>query len=177
MPMRRLMLLRHAKSDWAKPGLRDHDRPLNARGREAATKMGAYMVRHALVPDLIVASTAKRVMETLDCLLPAFETPPRLVSEPRVYDAGQTALLGILKETPRPAHNLLLVGHNPGLAELAALLIASGDVDARQRLIEKFPTAALAVIDFAIDDWARLHPRGGRLDRFVVPRALEIATD
>ena len=63
------------------------------------------------------------------------------------------------------------------MAELAALLIASGDVDARQRLIEKFPTAALAVIDFAFDDWAKLHPRAGRLDRFVVPRTLETATD
>ena len=74
-------------------------------------------------------------------------------------------------------HSLLLVGHNPGLAELAALLIASGDVEARQRLIEKFPTAGLAVIDFALDDWGKLHPRGGRLDRFVVPRTLETETD
>jgi phosphohistidine phosphatase len=176
-PMRRLMLLRHAKSDWAKPGLRDHDRPLNPRGREAAPKMGAYMVRHALLPDLIVASTAKRVTETLDHLLPAFERPPKIVSEPRVYDAGANALFGIIKEAPRAAHSLLLVGHNPGMGELAALLIASGDVEARQRLIEKFPTAALAVIDFAFDDWAKLHPRAGRLDRFVVPRTLETATD
>ena len=175
--MRRLMLLRHAKSDWATPGLRDHDRPLNTRGRETAPKMGAYMVRHALIPDLIVASTAKRVRETLDLLLPAFETPPQIVSEPRVYDAAPNALLGLLEETARSVHNLLLVGHNPGLAELAALLIASGEVEQRQRLIEKFPTAALAVIDFPLDDWGKLHPRAGRLDRFVVPRALETPTD
>jgi phosphohistidine phosphatase len=175
--MRRLMLLRHAKSDWAKPGLRDQDRPLNPRGRQAAPKMGTYMVRHALVPDLIVASTAKRVTETLELLLPAFKTAPKLVSDPRVYGAGSNALLDIVKEAPRTAHSLLLVGHNPGMAEFAALLIASGDVDARQRLIEKFPTAGLAVIDFAIDDWAELHPRGGRLDRFVVPRALEAGTE
>jgi phosphohistidine phosphatase len=175
--MRRLMLLRHAKSDWARPGLRDHDRPLNARGRESAPKMGAYMVRHALVPDLIVASTARRVGETLDLLLPAFKAPPKVVSEPRVYEAGANALMELVKESPRAAHSLLLVGHNPGLAEFAAMLIASGDVEARQRLIEKFPTAGLAVIDFALDDWAKVHPRGGRLDRFVVPRALETATD
>ena len=85
--MRRLMLLRHAKSDWAAPGVRDHDRPLNPRGREAAPKMGAYMVRHALVPDLIVASTATRVRETLDLLLPAFETPPKIVPTSALYDA------------------------------------------------------------------------------------------
>ena len=73
-------------------------------------------------------------------------------------------------------HSLLLVGHNPGLAELASLLMASGDVETRQRLIEKFPTAALAVIDFALDDWGKLHPKAGRLDRFVVPRALDAET-
>ena len=74
-------------------------------------------------------------------------------------------------------HSLLMVGHNPGFAEFAALLIASGEVEARQRLLEKFPTGALAVIDFPLDDWGKLHPRCGRLDRFVVPRTLETATD
>ena len=175
--MRRLMLLRHAKSDWASPGLRDHDRPLNPRGREAAAKMGTYMVRHALVPDLIVASTAKRVTQTLDVLLPAFEEAPKIVSEAVVYQGGASALLDIVKETPRAVHSLLMVGHNPAFAEFAALLIASGEVEARQRLLEKFPTGALAVIDFPLDDWGKLHPRAGRLDRFVVPRTLETATD
>jgi phosphohistidine phosphatase len=145
--MRRLMLLRHAKSDWANPGLRDHDRPLNARGRESAPKMGAYMVRHALVPDLIVASTAKRVTETLDGLLPAFDAAPRIAEDSRVYEASAKGLLGLAKDTPRSVHTLLMVGHNPGMAEFAALLIATGEVEARAQLIEKFPTAALAVID------------------------------
>ena len=175
--MRRLMLLRHAKSDWTVPGARDHDRTLNARGREAAPKMGAYMARHALLPDLIVASTATRVTETLDLVLPAFEAPPKVLHDARVYGAGANALLGVIKETARTVHSLLLVGHNPGIGELAASLIASGDVEARQQLIEKFPTAALAVIDFAVDDWTKLHPRGGRLDRFVVPRSLQAETD
>ena len=175
--MRRLMLLRHAKSDWSSPGQRDQDRPLNERGREAAPKMGAYMVRHALVADLIVASPATRVVETLDLVLAAFDRRPKVQSEAGVYGAGPNALLDIAKGTPHAVHSLLLVGHNPGLGELAALLIASGEVVARQRLIEKFPTAGLAVIDFALDDWTKLHPRAGRLDRFVVPRALDTATD
>ena len=174
--MRRLMLLRHAKSDWAAPAGRDHERPLNARGREAAPKMGAYMARHALVPDLVVASPAVRVSETLNLVLPAFDKPPKVQNDKRLYEAEADALLEVIKETPRTAHSLLLVGHNPGLAELAALVMASGDVEARQRLIEKFPTAALAVIDFALDDWAKLHPKAGRLDRFVVPRALDDET-
>ncbi len=175
--MRRLMLLRHAKSDWAALGGADHERPLAARGREAAVKMGAYMARHALVPDLIVASTATRVSETLSLLLPAFAKAPRVVPDKRVYEAEAEALLGVARGTAGPVHSLLLVGHNPGLAEFAALVMASGDVDARQKLIEKFPTAALAVIDFALDDWAKIHAKAGRLDRFVVPRALDAATD
>jgi phosphohistidine phosphatase len=170
--MRRLMLLRHAKSDWTAPGARDHERPLTTRGRESAPKMGAYMARHALVPDLVIASTAARVVETLSLLLPAFAKAPKVVTDKRIYEAEADALLGVIKETPRTAHSLLLVGHNPGIAELASLLMASGDAEARQRLIEKFPTAALAVIDFALDDWAKLHPKAGRLDRFVVPRTL-----
>ena len=171
------MLLRHAKSDWSAPGTRDHDRPLSTRGREAAPKMGAYMARHALAPDLIMASTAARVTETLSLLLPAFDKTPKVVTDRRIYEAEVDALLAVVKATPRATHSLLMVGHNPGLGDLAALLIAAGDVEARQRLIEKFPTAALAVIDFATDDWGKLHPHGGRLDRFVVPRALETATD
>ena len=174
--MRRLMLLRHAKSDWTGPRARDHERPLSARGREAAPRMGAYMARHALVPDLVIASTAARVGETLSLVLPAFAKQPKVLVDKRLYEAEGDALLGVIKGAPGTAHSLLLVGHNPGLAELAALLMASGDVEARQRLIEKFPTAALAVIDFALDDWTKLHPKAGRLDRFVVPRTLDAET-
>jgi len=175
--MRRLMLLRHAKSDWSAPGKRDHDRVLNPRGREAAPRIGAYMARHALVPDLIVASTATRVVETLELLLPAFEKAPKVVSEPRIYEAEVEHLMEVIREAPQAAHSVLIVGHNPGLGDLASDLIAVGDEDARQRLVEKFPTAGLAVIDFAVDDWEKVHAHGGRLDRFVVPRTLDAETD
>ena len=74
-------------------------------------------------------------------------------------------------------HGLAVVGHNPGLRDLAELLIASGDIETRQRLLEKFPTAGLAVIDFPVDEWRKLHAHSGRLDRFVAPRSLEIAID
>src|SRR5262249_54399997 len=156
-----LMLLRHAKSDWSMPGTRDQDRPLSARGREAAPKMGAYMARHSLVPDLIVASPATRVMDTLALVLPAFAKQPKALPDARLSETDADELLIAIKETPRNVHSLLLVGHNPSLADLASLLMASGDVETRQRLIEKFPTAALAVIDFPIDDWAKIHPRSG----------------
>jgi phosphohistidine phosphatase len=171
--MRRLMLLRHAKSDWSRAGLSDHDRPLNARGREAAPKIGAYMMRHALVPDLIIASTATRVRETLDLMLAAFESAPKVTYDARAYEAGASALLDVLRETPRDIHSLLLVGHNPGLAELAMLLVATGNSEASARLADKFPTGALAVIGVALDDWAKMRPRSGRLDRFIVPKGLK----
>ena len=174
--MRRLMLWRHAKSDWSAPGTRDQDRPLSTRGRDAAPKMGSYMARHGLVPDLIVASPAARVTETLALVLPTFAKQPKTMPDARIYETDADELLTVIKEAPRSVHNLLLAGHNPSLADLASLLTASGDVEARQRLIEKFPTAALAVIDFALDDWSNIHPKSGRLDRFVLPKALDSET-
>ncbi len=172
----RLMLLRHAKSDWNR-GLADHERPLNERGRKAAPKVGAYMARRDLVPDLIVASTATRVRETLDLVLDAFKQRPRVVYDARIYEAEPEALLAVIHEAPREAHALLLVGHNTGLGELALELVAAGKTEARARLADKFPTAALAVIDVTIDDWTKLRPQSGRLDRFVVPRPLKDETD
>ena len=175
--MRRLMLLRHAKSDWTRPGARDHERTLAPRGHEAAPRIGAYMARHGLMPDLVLCSTATRTRETWDLVAGAFPDPPPTTYEQRVYEAGAGTLLDVIKETKPAVHGLLLVGHNPGLHDLAQRLIASGDVDMRQRLTEKFPTGALAVIDFAVDDWRKLHPRSGRLDRLVVTRMLAATTD
>jgi len=168
----RLLLLRHAKSDWSQ-GVDDHERPLNVRGRKAAPRVGTYMARHDLLPDLIVASTATRVRETLDLVLGAFKVAPRVIHDPRIYEAAPDALMTVIRETPREVKTLLLVGHNPGLAELADRLIASGSADARARLAAKFPTAALAVIDLKGSDWSKLRPATGRLERFVVPRGLK----
>jgi phosphohistidine phosphatase len=168
--MRRLMLLRHAKSDWSRPGLSDHDRPLNARGREAAPRVGAYMAHHKLVPDLVAASTARRVQETVKLALAAFAEPPRIVTDQRIYEAEPETLIEVIGGTPKAVRSLLLVGHNPGLEELAARLVMSGKAGDRARLAAKFPTAALAVIDFKTESWTRLGP--GRLERFVVPRTL-----
>ena len=98
--------------------------------------------------------------------------------EDRLYESGPDAILAVRYGKPtRPAPTLLVVGHNPGLHETARLLIASGDVEARERLNEGLPTSGLVVIDFAGTDWERLHPRSGRLDRFVTPRSLKAATD
>ena len=175
--MRRLILLRHAKSDWTGIGLKDRDRALAARGRDSAPKIGAYMAHHALVPDLVLVSTATRARDTWGLVGEGFRKAPPVRYEERIYETGPKAIFDVIKAVGPEVHVLLVVGHNPGLRDLAEFLIAAGDVDARQRLLEKFPTAGLAVIDFPVDDWAKLHPKSGRLDRFVAPRLLDMATD
>jgi len=175
--MRRLLLLRHAKSERLTLGGNDLDRRLTPRGRADAPKLGAYMVRHALTPERVIMSTAARTRETWDLAAAAFAAKPPQVHDERLYEADPPTILQVIQECGREAPSLLIVGHNPGLHELANLLIASGDIEARQRLNEKFPTAGLAVIHFALDDWAKLHPHAGRLDHFVSPRSLDAATN
>jgi phosphohistidine phosphatase len=175
--MRRLMLLRHAKSDWSQPGQRDHDRTLAARGRQDAPRIGAYMASHALVPDLVICSTATRARTTWELIAPAFETPPKAIYDARIYENNPAILLEVVKETKPGVHGLLMVGHNPSFQAFADLMTASGHGDARQRLKEKLPTAALAVIDLPVDAWSKAHPQSGRLDRLITPRLLDNAAD
>ena len=164
------MLLRHAKSDWPQ-GLRDSDRPLAERGREAAPRIARYMADELLLPDLALVSPAKRARQTFDLVAPALgEVPMRF--EPRIYEAPAERLLAVLGEAEPAIRALLLVGHNPGLEELAALLVGHGDRYAFARMGRKFPTAALAVIDFPVEDWRDVKPGAGRLDRFVTPKTL-----
>jgi phosphohistidine phosphatase len=174
--MRRLMLLRHAKTERAAPGERDRDRKLMKRGRTDAEAIGAYMAHHGLVPDLALVSTAKRAQETWALAAGAFAKPAQTVSDDRIYNATPRTLIEVIADARR-AHRLVVVGHNPGLHDLALQLIASGDVEMREQLNEKLPTSGLVVIDLAFDDWSLLHPHAGRLERFVSPRLIAAATD
>lgn len=172
--MRRLMLLRHAKSDWSAAGQADIDRELSVRGRRAAPLVGEYMAGQGLVPDLALVSSAQRTRETWELVGSAYKSPPRVEIEPRVYDASADRLLRLIRETPADVHCLLVVGHNPAMEELADGLVASGDPVSRDAMDEKFPTAALAVIDFPTDAWGGIEEGSGRLDRFVTPRSLRL---
>ena len=174
--MRRLLLLRHAKTERPKSGERDRDRKLTKRGRADAPLIGAYMARHGLVPDLALVSPVTRAEETWALVAKALPNAPPVVREEGIYNAGRDKLLGIIRKV-RDAHVLLVVGHNPGLHELAVSLIASGDVEARKCVNEKLPTSGLVVIDLPFDDWSRLHPNAGRLERFVSPRLIKEATN
>ena len=175
--MRRLMLLRHAKTEKGAPGARDYDRVLVERGIDDSRQIGAYMAHHALVPDLVLVSGAARAQQTWNGVAPAFKPKPATRDDDRIYDAEAGRILKVVQETDAKVHTLLVVGHNPGLHDLGRLLIASGDVDARERLNENLPTAGLLVIDIALDGWTRVHPDCGRLDRLVSPRLLGLATD
>lgn len=170
------MLLRHAKTERSEPGVRDRDRKLTKRGRADAPVIGAYMARHGLVPDLALLSPATRAQETWTLLAAAFAKTPRVVNDERIYNANPEKLMGVIAET-RGARALLIVGHNPGIHDLAVQLIASGDVEAREQVTEKLPTSGLVVIDLAFDDWSRLHAHAGRLERFVSPRLIAAATE
>lgn len=171
--MRRLLLLRHAKAERSEPGTKDISRVLTDRGRKDAARIGAYMASHALVPDRVILSPAARTQETWKYAASAFRPAPAAMSVERLYDATPHVILAVLKDTPVAAHTLMAVGHNPALHDLALMLVASGDIDARERLREKLPTSGLVIVDFAFDSWSKLHPQSGRLERFVSPRTLE----
>ena len=175
--MRRLLLLRHAKAERLQSGGRDHDRILTKRGRDDAASVGAYLVRHKLVPDQALVSTSARTRETWGLVAKAFAQSPPAEFESSIYEAAPEAILKAVRATEQTARTLLVVGHNPGMQQLAGLLIASGDIEARQRLLEDYPTAAVATISFAADSWDGLHANGGRLEHFVTPQTLEAATD
>ena len=175
--MRRLLILRHAKAERAIPGASDLARSLTKEGREDATRMGEYLVRHHFRPDRAFISTSARTRETWDAVSPALGPGPAANYEPRIYDAKPSTLIDIIKEAPDSARSLMLVGHNPGFHELAVLLMATGDVDTRERLREKFPTCGLAILDFAFEHWRELHARSGRLERFVTPKTIGSPTN
>jgi phosphohistidine phosphatase len=171
----RLLVLRHAKSEKAEPGMPDRERRINSRGQRDAATMGAYIARHGLAPDLAVVSTAQRTRETWERIAAALSMPPAPIYEERLYNAGYDAILTVIRQIDRIARTLLVIGHNPGLHDLARTLIASGDVEWRERLNEGLPTAGLVVIDFAAESWRKLHAHAGRLERFVTPRSLAAA--
>lgn len=173
--MRQLLLLRHAKSSWDDPKLSDHARPLNARGKRAAKSMRGVIRDFGLAPDLVLVSSARRALQTLEALEPWDETP---LIEPtdQLYLATGPQLLRVLNGTPETVRSVMLVGHNPGLHDLAKLLIGEAvlaeDRPEIRRIADAFPTGALA--EYAVaSPWSGLTPGGGRLVRFVAPRDLE----
>jgi phosphohistidine phosphatase len=174
--MRRLLIFRHATAEKAFPGDSDMARMLTPDGHADAAAMGGYMARHNFRPDRAIVSPSSRTRETWAALHPAFGAAPAADFADRIYDAGPAALSAVIRDAPDSARTLLLIGHNPGLHDFAVQLVATGDVDTRERLRENFPTSGLAVLDFAFEHWRDLHPRSARLERFVSPKTIAAAT-
>jgi len=170
--MRTLSLFRHAKSSWANPSHKDFERPLNGRGEKAAPRMGAFMARHDIAPDLILCSAAVRTRQTLDLVLPHLAGSPRVIYEDALYLAGAPALLTRIRKLGAKVRHAMLVGHDPGLHVLAQELAGSGDGDDLEALAAKFPTAGLAVIAFAGTTWPKVTRGAGRLEVFMTPKRL-----
>ena len=170
--MRRLLLLRHAKSSWADERHDDFERPLAPRGVRAAEAMADFLAREGLAPELVLCSAARRAVETWRRMAGRLEVKPKGLVEAALYLAGSEALLDRVRRVPDDHATVMLIGHNPGMETLARMLSGSGDRTARRRMAEKFPTAALAVIDFDVARWAELAPGEGRLARFVTPKDL-----
>ncbi len=166
-----LLLFRHAKSAWNKPGLGDFGRSLAPRGEQAAPRMGAYMEREGLAPDVVLCSTAVRTRQTLELAQAEWKSPPGIQYEAGLYGASPGEMLRFIHALPARCGHAMLVGHNPGIHSLAVTLSGDGEADAMGALKMKFPTAALAVIEFE-GGWGSIAQGAGYLQRFVVPREL-----
>jgi phosphohistidine phosphatase len=176
-PMRRLMLLRHAKTETDAPSGRDQDRRLDERGHSDAAEIGRWITKHPPFPDHVMVSPAVRAVQTWDVAWEAMkEYAPKPLVElvPELYgaDAAQL-LLGIRLASAADPKRLMLVGHNPGMHELALALTGSGDPVSRHALADNLPTSGLAVFDFQTDDWNDVAFRRGRLVLFVSPKLLK----
>lgn len=168
--MRQLLLLRHAKSSWDEPGLSDHARSLNARGRRAAVVMAQAMRDLGLSPDIVFVSSARRTLQTLDAMTP-FEDAALVEPMDALYLAPWPRLLELVRTVPETVRSLLLIGHNPGMHELALALAGPDRSAASDRLAAAYPTGTLAELAIA-SPWHLLEPGGARLVRYLTPRDL-----
>ena len=170
---RTLLLLRHAKSSWDDPNLDDFDRPLAPRGIAIAPRMAAYIRQKKLQPDLTLCSTAQRAMQTWQLIAADLDRDIDFKPLSDLYLAPPSRLLGAVHRVPPTVQCVMLVGHNPGLEDLAAELSGpESKPKALSRLGVKFPTAALAVLEFDTDTWRSIDRGQGRLRRLVRPKDL-----
>jgi phosphohistidine phosphatase len=179
--MRRLLLLRHAKTETDAPSGRDQDRRLTDRGRKDAGEIGGFIADHPPFPDCVLVSPAVRAHQTWELawavmkdLVPA----PHVELLPDLYGADPAQLLQSIREVSAvDPRRLMVVGHNPGMHELALALTDGGDAAGRRALADNLPTSGLAVFDFATNDWNDVAFRRGRLVLFVSPKLLKQTLD
>lgn len=166
--MKQLCLIRHAKSDWDHPGLSDHDRILNGRGRRDSPRVAQVLRRLGVAPDLVVTSTATRAAATARMLAEGLGYPEDgIVGLPELYLAPPRTILRVVQGFDEAAETALVFGHNPGMHE-AVNLLGSG-------VVEFFPTLATAWFELKVDHWGEVDWGDGRLRELILPRTLEDA--
>ena len=166
--MRRLILFRHAKAAVA-AGHDDHERALMERGRRDAARVAGFVAASGLIPDLIVQSGARRARETAEIARAAWPRAVETRTEPRLYDASRSAVEAIVRALPDGCASVMLVGHNPSLADVANHLIGDGADFDLLRISSKFPTGSVAALDFDVAHWRQVEPGGGKLVSFATP--------
>ena len=175
--MKRLLLLRHAKAERDVPGIDDETRALAPRGRQDAARIGQFLREETYVADLVLCSTALRTRQTLELLLPELGVRPAVQYLAELYLARRDTMLSIIRQARESAGSLMIVGHNPGLADCAhALAREPDDRKMRKRFLamaERFSTGSLAVLDFEIAQWHGVEAGSGELELFVRPKDLQ----
>ena len=164
-----LYILRHAKACQNQPGLKDIDRPLQAVGRAEANEIGDYMQRTVSSPQAILGSSARRVRETLDLLLPYFDSDISVHLESALYLASVEKLMEKISTVKSNTCRVLIIGHNPVITNFATLLACDSDQNKLHQLGSGFPTATLAELRFDQDEWSKIEKTKGRLIRLKLP--------
>jgi phosphohistidine phosphatase len=161
--MKRLYVIRHAKSSWSDPGLSDFDRPLNKRGKQDAPLMGTRLKKDGAKPDIIVSSPAKRAVKTARAIAKALGIPTgRIIEEMAIYHASLHDLIGVVRELPDVCGEVIVVGHNPGFSELAGHLASDSAV--------YMQTCAVCCVDLEVDSWAQVSGGVGRMVSYDYPK-------
>jgi len=159
--MKKLLLLRHAKSSWKDTNVRDFDRPLNQRGLKAAPQVGKLMRKRKVEPDVVLSSPAERARQTAELTLESAQSNLKIRFDERIYEASAGRLLEVVAQIEDSANVAMLVGHNPGMEELLELLTGEK---------ERLPTAALSCIELNIEKWGKVREKTGKLEWLVTPK-------
>ncbi|MEM7281242.1 MAG: histidine phosphatase family protein [Pseudomonadota bacterium] len=163
--MKTLTLVRHAKSSWAHPELRDRNRPLKGRGERDAPKMGAYLKSQNVKPDRVISSPSVRAWKTAVVFAEKLGIPESdIVSEENIYEAGIYDILRILDDIPEETNHLMLFGHNPSITQVYNFLSDSPNI------VENIPTCGVATLNFKSESWFRLRESSGATSMLVFPK-------
>lgn len=163
--MKRLILTRHAKSDWNNLNLTDHERPLNPRGRAGCYTIARWLLDQTAIPAEVLSSTATRCAETWMYLNAELNTDAKVQYESGLYHASSQQMMNILRTAS--ADTVILLGHNPGISDFADRILKQSPNHAK---FATYPSAATLIADFEIDDWADLKEGTGTCTAFTVPK-------